>query len=97
MSTDPQLIEIINNHTRTIEQLTGIIEAQRLMIEDLYAQVHTDADVFRQHAEELMSLPERGQTPGVDAELLELRRETRENHLSRALQSAADRIARRHR
>lgn len=97
MSIDPQLIEIINNHTRTIEQLTGVIEAQRLMIEDLYAQTHSDADLFRQHAKALTSLPERGHAHGVDDELLALRREARENHLSRALQSAADRIEHRHR
>lgn len=96
MNTDPELIEIINNHTRTIEQLTGIIEAQRLMIEDIYAHVQTNSDDFRRHAEVLMSLPPHGQAPGVDAELLELRRAAREDHLSRALQSAAGRIERRH-
>ena len=96
MSIDPKLIEIINNNTRTIEQLAGMVEAQRLMIEDLYAQTHTDADEFQQRAEELMSLPERGQAPELDGELLELRRSAREDHLSRALRSTADRIGRRH-
>lgn len=96
MSVDPELIEIINNNTRTIEQLTGMVEAQRFMIEDLYAHIHTDADEFRRHAEALKTLHEHGQAPGLDGELLELRRSTRENHLSRALQSAADRIKSRH-
>lgn len=96
MSDTPPLHEILNGYTRTIEQLVGMVEAQRLMIEDLYAHVHTDAAEFSRHADELTSLPEYGSAPDVDPELLELRRSAREHHLSRALRSAADRIERRH-
>jgi len=98
MSADQELIDIINNHTRTIEQLTGILETQRLMIEDLYAHIYTNADSFRSHAENLASLPAHGHASlDIDPELLEVRRAASKDHLSRAMRSAAERIERRHR
>lgn len=91
----PQLQEILNNHQQTIQKIAGMIEAQRFMIEDLYAHIYSDAALFAHHAEALKQLPTHGAAPGTAPELLELRAAARQEHLVRALDSAAARIKRR--
>lgn len=90
---DPATAEALTELSVQIQELTGLVEAQRFLIEDLYALGFTDADAFGRHAEYLLSLPASGAAPNTDPRLIELRREARERHLHRTLESVKHRIS----
>lgn len=92
MSETPQLHEILNGFTGNMEQVAGMIEAQRLLIEDLYAFIMPDATAFRQHAEILKSAIPSGAADETHPQMMELRNAARQAHLSSILESVARRI-----
>lgn len=91
------LRETLNEHAVGMQVLAGMIEAQRLLIEDLYAHLYNDPASFERHAEQLPHPSQSGAAPGVDEALLEARRNAREAHLRRFVEATEDRIASRHR